>query len=1453
VVLSPVLNPGQFRIVLTWGAHPADLEAHLTGPNSEGCRHHCFHWNRTIPGATLDVDDRESYGPETITISQMDPGNYRFYVHDFTNRNSANSTALANSNATVTVYSGSGGVPLIYNTPDGVGTVWHVFNLDGNNGAITPIDKLTNQVQPGQIDFPRITSSPVTGATYGEPYIYQVKAEDPDTDTLTYSLLKGPDGLDIDPFGGLIQWTPTGEQGGWQDVQVQVGDGRCGKDTQAFRVHLTYLPIVDATVEPCSGFNPGGEITLTWQTERADTVVIDQGIGEVPASGSISLPSPEQPIPFTITVTNGAGTVQRTVPEAPAINSLAAECVDAPGETSLLTWAGGCAVNCFIDQRIGSVPASGSIMLTPADLPEHYTVTCSNGTGMDRRETSIVGCRSSVKLDATDDCGWTPGDSVELSWTTSRADNCVITPDIGSVPLNGSMQVYPGEDPTRYTLTCNGASSSVTISNPRTVKLAASNSRLLPGQSTGLSWATACFETCSFDQGIGDVPTTGNLTVTPHQLPTTYTLTAMYDQHTVTKPITIMPPFPEATIAASPVQIKTDETAILSWTTELATSCTIEPDIGEVPLSGSIVVSPGHNTTYWLTATGLGGSILRTATVTYVKPMAAIYADPEHLDVVGQPSTLTWVFSNADTCEIDQGIGPVEPGGSILVSPQQTTTYTITATGPGGIAKDHVTVAFTPPTVQISADRQVLDEGETATLTWSFANADTASINQGIGVVQSGGSLVVDPQRTTTYTITATGPGGTTTDQVTVTCLAPTVEIQADHGSVIEGQTAALTWQADHASTCIIEPIIGAVDSKGSIDVTPNITTTYTLTASGRGGTTSTAATLVVINPPSISLIEPGRNGDHANYSYTIRWTDKDHDSDAIISLYYDINNSGADGTLIVTGIGENADGQYDTYLWDTSGVPNGNYYVYARIEDGVNGPVIDYSPGVVAIDHAATDEIKLTAPDGAAYDYFGSTVAISGDYAVVGAPGSGDTGAAYIFKKEDTTWVEQIKLTPGDGAASENFGTWVSISGDTLAVGAPKSNANTGAAYVFTRDGSTWTQQARLIAGDGQAYDEFGACISISGDTLVVGAPNHDDYSGAAYVFTRQGSSWSEPIKLDGGGATVAGHFGNSVSISEDTLIIGSPSVGNQKGAAFIFRHAGSEWVAEAQLEPGDAVAWEYFGASVFISGDYAIVGNTGLAEANVEGAARIYAYDGTAWVEQAKITSSSVNAGESFGRSVSINSDMAAVSEPKVWNDAGAVYLFQRTGAQWNEQDPLIPGEGGGEGSPSLPGEGEREVPPIPREGEREGDPALLNGYQKLTPIDGAAEDFFGDCVALDDKHVIVGARLDDDKGHESGSAYVYPLISVSIGADPESIFLCGEGAAPASLSWTSRGVDSVQIDPDIGSVAASGSVTISPLQTTTYTITGIKGGTAITDSATVTIIDASVHTHRGYIGNA
>ena len=1424
IVLSPLLNPGEFRIVLTWGEHPADLEAHLTAPNPDGCRQHCFYWNPTIPGASLDVDDRESYGPETITLSRMDPGTYRFYVHDFTSRNAPNSSALAASEATVTVYSGSGDAPRVFTVPAGTGNVWHVFNLDGDSGRITPVHNLTYQSQPGKIDFPRITSFPVAHAIYGEPYTYPVEAEDPDADTLTYTLVEGPDGMVIDPFSGLIQWTPVAGQGSWFDAEVRVSDGRCGSDTQKYTGFLTYLPVVRFEVDPCSGFNPGGEITLTWQTERAETVVIDPGIGEVQTSGSLTIPSPEQPIAYTLTAVNGAGETRKTVPRKPTFNSLNAGCAISPGEAVSIDWISNCSAICNIDQGIGEVPASGALSVMPSELPTTYTITCANGGGTSSGKFNVSYCQPNATIDADVDCNWFPGDPVMLNWETSQTDNCSISPDVGSVPPKGSVDVYPVSEPATYRLSCDGVADKVVI-DPRKIEFQASKTTILPGESMTLHWKTRCYDTCSIDQGIGSVPASGSVAVAPDQLPVTYTLTAAYGQYSVNKPVTVSMSNPVATFSSSPALIKTGESATLTWKTDLATSCTIEPDIGEVDVTGSIAVSPDQNTTYTLTVAGPGGTTVRRANVTYVKPTAAIQADPEHLDAVGQSSTLTWVFGNADSCVIDPGIGEVQLGGGMVVTPARTTTYTITATGPGGTAKDSVTVSFPHPAVEIHADRETLDEGETATLTWTFENADTCSIEPGIGEVQSGDSFVVDPDRTTTYTIAATGPGGAATDQVTLTCLEPNADLQVNPVTVIEGQAATLSWQADHAADFVIQPEIGMVDSNGSIAVSPAVTTTYILTASGRGGETAAQATLTILNPPSIHITEPDGNDDKAHTGYTIRWIDTDADSDAVIALFYDINDAGADGTPIISGIQEDPDGLNDAYIWDTTGIPAGSYYVYARIEDGVNDPVIAYSEGMLTIDHSVTDETKLTAADGEAYDAFGSAVAIDGDYAVAGAPNCDGGGAVYLYRHEGSGWNKQIKWVAG--GASDRFGESVSISGDTVVAGAPGENEGQGEVIVFTDDGSVWERQARLTAADGAASDSFGASVAISGDTLLVGAPDQSGQVGVAYVFSREGSTWGSPVTLTAGSNDGAGRFGASVSIHGNVLIVGAPSAENGAGAAYVFRQADTEWVEEARLTASDARDWSRFGNSVSINGATAIVGNVGMSEMMIDAAAYIFVYSGATWSEQTRIGASDVDAGEKFAAAVSINGNLAAVGQPDSWG-SGAVYLFTRNGDQWIGQDTTDSGEGEGEG------EG----------GESPEEPNPSNAFQKLTPGDGEEGDLFGACLATDDNQVIVGAPSDDDKDYGSGSAYIYPLFSVEIFADPETIRLDGEGSASTTLSWTSRGVDSVTIDPDIGAVDTSGSLLVNPLQTTTYTITGADSdGAAITDSVIVTVIDPTV----------
>jgi hypothetical protein len=195
-----------------------------------------------------------------------------------------------------------------------------------------------------------------------------------------------------------------------------------------------------------------------------------------------------------------------------------------------------------------------------------------------------------------------------------------------------------------------------------------------------------------------------------------------------------------------------------------------------------------------------------------------------------------------------------------------------------------------------------------------------------------------------------------------------------------------------------------------------------------------------------------------------------------------------------------------------------------------------------------------LLGQDGAVQDYFGWSVALDGDTALIGTlygPGSAnaDQGAAYVFVRNGTTWTQQKKLTANDGLAFAQFGTAVALDGDTALVGAPDhqrlpSFLTTGAAYVFVRNGTTWTQQAGLLANDGDGGDQFGAAVALDGDTALVGAPNNAvtvGGQGAAYIFTRNGTSWTQRQRLLASDIAPDDHFGNAVALSGDKALIGA------------------------------------------------------------------------------------------------------------------------------------------------------------------------------------------------------------------------------------------------------------------------------------------------------------------------
>jgi len=373
-----------------------------------------------------------------------------------------------------------------------------------------------------------------------------------------------------------------------------------------------------------------------------------------------------------------------------------------------------------------------------------------------------------------------------------------------------------------------------------------------------------------------------------------------------------------------------------------------------------------------------------------------------------------------------------------------------------------------------------------------------------------------------------------------------------------------------------------------------------------------------------------------------------------------------------------------------------------------------------------------LKASNTGAGDAFGRFIAISGNTLVVGASdeNSGatgvdgpeydnsavDSGAVYVFIRTASGWHQQAYIKASNTETNDRFGRSVAISGDTLVIGASSedSNAtgvngdetddsasNAGAAYVFTRTGGTWSQQAYLKASNTDAGDWFGRSVSIFGDTLVIGAEGEDSNatgvngdqannsassSGAAYAFTRTNGIWSQQAYLKASISVDHGEirFGGALAISGETLLVGARNA----DAAFVFTRTGEAWSQQAFLEASNTGAYGAFGTAVAISGETLVVGAnyessnaTGVDGdednilANASGAAYVFTRNADAWSQQAYLKASNTEANDEFGMSVAITAGMpvvAALNEDSnargvngdetnnANRDAGAVYVF-------------------------------------------------------------------------------------------------------------------------------------------------------------------------------------------------
>jgi hypothetical protein len=409
------------------------------------------------------------------------------------------------------------------------------------------------------------------------------------------------------------------------------------------------------------------------------------------------------------------------------------------------------------------------------------------------------------------------------------------------------------------------------------------------------------------------------------------------------------------------------------------------------------------------------------------------------------------------------------------------------------------------------------------------------------------------------------------------------------------------------------------------------------------------------------------------------------------------------------------------------TGVASGQPSQSISLNPGPNAVtvVVTAADGVTTKTYAITanllsQEAYIKSSNTGAGDEFGHRVSLSGDTLAVGAysessiatgingDGADDSaplsGAVYVFTRTGTIWTQQAYIKASNTGAGDNFGWSVSLSGDTLSVGAAQEDSNatgingdqadnsavdSGAVYVFTRTGTTWTQQAYIKASNTGAGDWFGYSVSLSGDTLAVGAVQEDSNatgingtqadnsavdSGAVYVFTRTGTTWTQQAYIKASNTDAGDEFGHRVSLSGDTLAVGAYGESSiatgingdgtddsapLSGAVYVFTRTGTTWTQQAYIKASNTGQNDGFGWSVSLSGDTLAVaavqeassatginGNQADNSADLSGAVYVFTRTGTTWTQQAYIKASNTGRADYFGWSVSLSGDTLAVA---------------------------------------------------------------------------------------------------------------------------------------------------------------------------------------------------------------
>ena len=474
-------------------------------------------------------------------------------------------------------------------------------------------------------------------------------------------------------------------------------------------------------------------------------------------------------------------------------------------------------------------------------------------------------------------------------------------------------------------------------------------------------------------------------------------------------------------------------------------------------------------------------------------------------------------------------------------------------------------------------------------------------------------------------------------------------------------------------------------------------------------GTTDDPTTFSAEGTYSIDWTFDDGNGNVTVASQTVRVYDEQADITSVVSTPPSCPGE-ADGTLTVTATCSSCPDGFQ-YSIDDLNYQNGNvftglaaadYTIYVREPNS-----LCVSTATITVDEREDTEAPIPAvpaisgwaqatkalmSNGGANDYAGESVDIEGDYAVVGAMYHAENevkgGAAYVFKRNGSQWVEEAVLLASDRQENDKFGKSVAISGDYIVVGADRvfgtSNMVPGAAYVFKRNGTVWTEQAKLTAGDTFGRDFFGYSVSMEEDVVAVGAAEEDSggtNSGAVYIYNRTDGTWTLDQKLKALNAGANDRFGEAVSLSGDYLIVGAvyeDTGGSNSGAAYVFHYADGSWTQQAQLGSSAPTSEDYFGIDVALDGNQVLVGSSNkIIDGVRKGAAYIFQRSGTTWNQVAELIGSDVDGNDLFGLDVDISGDYAVIAAQNQYTadeNRGAVYAYSKDENGWGNESKIV-----------------------------------------------------------------------------------------------------------------------------------------------------------------------------------